>query len=87
MSGSNDNRNNTEKDMSQISKDADKIKSLRHGEDAFINMFQGGGCMVTYCHNMYMAFEVPLYGGEPRFERGFGENQIPELLKLAYSWT
>lgn len=66
---------------------AAKIRALPAGDHCYFNMFQDGGAVCYECNYMYLLFEVPLYGGEERYEGTYCENRIGELIEKAYSWT
>jgi len=65
----------------------EKIEGLKDGEHCYFNMFQEGGAVCYKCNGMYLLFEVPLYGGEEGYENTYFENQITDLVKIAFSWT
>ena len=66
---------------------ANEIYSLTNGEYIYFNMSEGGGAACYRCNDMYLLFEVPLYGGDERYEGTFFENQIVDLIEKARSWT
>lgn len=68
-------------------KDLDNIKKLKDGERCYFNMFQDGGAVCYRCNGMYVLFSIPLYGGEEAYEKTFYEEQINEMIELAYTWT
>jgi hypothetical protein len=65
----------------------EKIKKLNNGGCCYFNMSEGGGAVCHKCNEMYLLFEIPLYGGDERYIETYFENQINDLVTLAYSWT
>lgn len=71
-------------------KEEDKQKLLKMPDMtyAYINWFSDGGGQVARVNfDYYVLFEVPMYGGEPRYTDIYHISKIDELLDLAYSWT
>jgi hypothetical protein len=46
-----------------------------------------GGAEVYRLNDVFILFEVPQYGGEPRFQCTFGEHEAEAVVDLAHSWT
>ena len=65
----------------------EKIDNLKDGENLYFNMSEGGGAVCHKCNGMYLLFEIPLYGGAEQYEGTYFDNQISDLMALAYSWT
>ena len=64
-----------------------KVKALRHGDSCAVNWMEEGGAEVYRLNSVFVVFEVPQYGGEPRFQCTFGEHEAEAVVDLAYSWT
>lgn len=62
-----------------------EIKRLDKGEQQgyYFNMFQDGGFVVYRCQNMFILFEIPLYGGNEHYVKTYSESQIHQLLDEA----
>jgi hypothetical protein len=73
--------------MSSHETDFKKLSSLKNNEHCYFNMFQDGGAVCYKCNNMYLLFEIPLYGGKEMYFKTYFENQINDLILEAYSWT
>lgn len=67
--------------------DRNNLKALRNGESTHINWFEGGGGEVHRVWDMYVLFEVPQYGGEPRYVDTYHKSQLEDLLEKAHEWT
>ena len=65
----------------------EKINKLKDGEHCYFNMFQDGGAVCYKCNGMYLLFEITLYGGAECYENIFFENQLTDMVDLAFSWT
>ena len=66
---------------------ANEIYNLKNGDHCYFNMSEGGGAACYRCNDMYLLFEVPLYGGDERYEGTFFENQVTDLVEKALCWT
>lgn len=62
-----------------------KIQELKNGECFVVPESDYGKAEVWYLNGIYFLFEIPTYGGLPRF---VGHNSdIDKLLKVIDSWT
>lgn len=68
-------------------KDLERLKTMGHGDMAYINWSEEGGGEVHCVYDVYILFEVPQYGGEPQYVATYYHCQEEELLGLVYSWT
>ena len=73
--------------MESKSEALQKIETLKDGDHCYFNMFQDGGAVCYKCNGMYLLFEIPLYGGEEQYEKTYFEEQLSEMIDLAFSWT
>lgn len=71
--------------------DRDEVKNailaLQDGQEYYFNMFQDGGAMVkkiTGHSGWYDLYCIPLYGGEPYFDKVFDSEQIDGILEEVY---
>lgn len=71
--------------------DKTAILNLQDGQEYYFNMFQDGGAMVQKDidrDGWYDLYEIPLYGGNARFEKEFHSEQIGEILNEVYeTWV
>ena len=74
-------------DYENKKEDYEKIKNIKDGEHHYFNMFQDGGAVCYKCHGMYLLFEIPLYGGFEIYKGTYFEDQLKDLINVAYSWT
>lgn len=70
-----------------MSEHTEIIRDTPEGVQYFFNMVNDGGAMVVKCVNMYLLFEIPLYGGQPQYYSTYGEHEIDKLVRQAESWT
>ena len=68
-------------------KDIAKLKALAHKGECTINWFDEGGGLVHKLWDVYVLFDVPQYGGNPRLHGTFDEGNEGALLDVAYSWN
>jgi len=54
-------------------------------KDIYYNMCNDGGALIRPTEKGFELYEIPLYGGEPRFYDTF--NTIEEAKKIADGWT
>ena len=73
--------------MRSKSSDLLKVQSLRDGETCQINWHEDGGGEVTREGDILSLYEVPQFGGEPRFYTSCPLSDAPTLVLIAYSWT
>ena len=67
-----------------------KIKALDFmGGNCTVNWFEEGGAEVWRIWDVLVFFEVPSFGGTPRYHStvAFDNVGINTLLDIAYSWT
>lgn len=68
--------------------DVNKILALKVGEDYCFNIFQEGGACVTRVGFDFELEEIPIYGGEPKFDCTFKPIQAWEIVDMVYDeWT
>lgn len=67
--------------------DKNAILALQEGQEYYFNMFQDGGAMVkkNAGHDgWYDLYCIPLYGGEPYFDKVFNSEQIDDIVEEVY---
>ncbi len=67
--------------------DKAKLLALKTGEVAHIFWFEEGGGEVHKLPGSYDLYDVPQYGGEPRFYANFPEGQEDQIVDVAWTWT
>ena len=68
-------------------KDKQKLMSASINQEITVAWFAEGGGLVYRLWDVYVLFEVPLYGGKPNYVETFCESKIEDLLDMVYSWT
>lgn len=68
-------------------KDLAKLKALLHKGECTVNWCDEGGGLVHKLWDVYVLFDVPQYGGNPRLHGTFDEGKEDDLLDVAYSWN
>lgn len=63
------------------------ILKLCHGECYNVSESDYGKAEIWRLHESYLLFEIPMYGGTPRFVSGYSKHQIDEMIKVINSWT
>lgn len=51
------------------------------------SLFEGGGAEVHRIHDIWVLFEIPLFGGEPQYAGTFRESELPKMLSIISTWT
>lgn len=67
--------------------DKEIILKMEEGEPLYLNMSEGGGAEIWKINDCYFLFEIPLYGGHPRYMGNFNLKSIDEMIKTYKSWT
>lgn len=64
-----------------------EILKLNDGECYTVPESDYGAAEVWKINERYFLFEIPLYGGIPRYEKSFKLKEIDEMIKIINSWT
>lgn len=64
-----------------------EITMLKDGEHWTYPESDYGKAEVWYKHEVYFLFEIPQYGGVPKFVRAFHKKAVTEILDTIESWT
>lgn len=67
--------------------DKEKIKELKDGQSLIVSQSEESGAEIWLKHNTYFLFEIPMYGGEPRFTESYPMYRIDEMINEYSSWT
>ena len=65
----------------------ENILKLKDGESYFVSLGEEAGGEIWLKNGTYFLFEVPQYGGEPRFDVYFGKYEIDSMIARVLSWT
>jgi len=64
-----------------------KLRNLKPSQSCSVQWFRDGGGEVHRVYDVYVLFEIPQYGGKPRYIGTYGQNQLSELVDTVYSWA
>ena len=67
--------------------DIAKVKALGHMGECDIFMREEGGGNVFRIWDTLFLFEIPQYGGQPRFQDAYGTDDAEKLVDCVHSWT
>jgi len=72
-----------------MSREEDKLKLARakHGDVLYLNWREEGGAQVYVLNDVYVWFDIPIYGGEPLHQRTFRDYEVFVMLEEIYSYT
>jgi hypothetical protein len=73
--------------MPDRDKDLQALQEMTHEQWQYVNWFEEGGGEVLKVYDVYVLFEVPQYGGQPRYVGTYLEDELNKLVDMAYSWT
>lgn len=65
----------------------DQIKNMKEDETIYVNMCEDGGAQIHMHNYEYILYEIPIYGGTPRFSGIYGFKKIDEMINEYKSWT
>ena len=64
-----------------------KILALKEREEYWINKSEGGGAYLEKRDNWFHLYDVPQYGGEPRYYGCFKEDELGGVFETVRLWT
>jgi hypothetical protein len=64
-----------------------KLERMTPDQTEYVNFCEGGGGEVCMVYNVYVLFEIPLYGGAPEYAGTYHRDELDKLVGLVYSWT
>jgi len=67
--------------------DKQEIQKLKDGEEYTVPESDYGKAEIWRKNSLYFLFEIPTFGGEPRFVQAYRFDQIDEIIKTIDSWT
>lgn len=65
----------------------DEILKLKNGECYTVPESDYGKAEIWKINYFYFIFSIPMYGGEPQFEKSFRTGQENDIIGLINSWT
>jgi hypothetical protein len=67
----------------------EEILKLKHGECFIVPESDYGKAEIWLINDIYVVFEIPLYGGEPRFSGTFSKTPqgITQIITTIEGWT
>lgn len=65
----------------------ERLLKMEYGATIHLNWFEEGGAEVTRSLLGWELYEVPHYGGLPRFYNIYTEDNLQELIEEVDSWT
>jgi hypothetical protein len=76
-------------DRRQMSRETDKLElaQAKHGDVLYLNWVAEGGAQIYVLNDVYVWFDIPMYGGEPRYQRTFYDYEVFVMLEEIYSYT
>lgn len=63
------------------------ISALPEGIRLHISLGEEAGAEVVKVHDIYLLFEIPMYGGEPRYTNLYRHHEVGRIFKEIRSWT
>ncbi|MCP4763071.1 MAG: hypothetical protein GY870_14945 [archaeon] len=67
--------------------DKEEILKLKDGEEYTIPESDYGKGEIWLKNDTYFLFSIPMYGGEPSFQKAYSLREIDEMIKEYESWT
>lgn len=67
--------------------DKEKIQNLKDGESIVIHFLHDSGAEVWRKNDYLFLFEIPVYGGSPKYSSVYSLNRIDDLIYEYQSWT
>ena len=73
--------------MNNKDKDLEQLQNMKSTQWRYVNWNEEGGGEVQRVHDVYVLFQIPIYGGEPSYVGTYHRNELYKLVDMAYSWT
>lgn len=67
--------------------DIQTVCAMKHGDTCWVAEFGDGGGEVYRINDIFLLFEVPQFGGAPRYSGTYRQHEIAKLVASAHSWT
>ena len=67
--------------------DKEEILKLKDGQCYIVPESDYGKAEIWFKNKVYFLFEIPMYGGQPRYSTHFAEHLIDDLIKTYERWT
>lgn len=65
----------------------EEILKLKSGDWYIVPESDYGKAEIWRLNDVYCLFEIPMYGGNPRFFKVYSKHRIDEMIKEINSWT
>jgi len=65
----------------------EKLLKLVHGDCYGVAESDYGKAEIWKIHEDFLLFEIPMYGGTPKFVAGYTKYTIDEMIRVINSWT
>lgn len=73
-------------DKIEVEDTLDKLQHLDQYEEFNLNWSEEGGATIIRVWDIYILFEVPVYGGEPNYIDSYHFNNLEELIEEVGLW-
>jgi hypothetical protein len=73
--------------MSKQLKTIQDLLDIKHNSCEYFNICNDGGVQIWHINDIWILFEIPLYGGNHRYVDTYNKNNLQELIDLANSFT
>jgi hypothetical protein len=67
--------------------DKEQILQLKDGECYIVPKSDYGKAEIWFKNGTYFLFEIPQYGGQPKFVEAYPPHRIDEMISKYESWT
>ena len=67
--------------------DLEQLQNMKHTQCQYVNWHEEGGGEVYRVNDVYVLFEIPIFGGEPNYVGTYHRKELNKLVDMAYSWT
>ena len=64
-----------------------KILDLEDGEEYYIELVDESGALIKRTRNFYLLYEIPPYGGEPKYSGSYSLREIDKLITALQNFT
>jgi hypothetical protein len=65
----------------------ESILAIKDGESLYLNLGEESGAEIWLKNDRYFLFEIPLYGGMPRFYNCYTLRDVDSIINAIQSWT
>lgn len=65
----------------------EKLKALENGEHLFFDMCNDGGAVAYKFKDVYLLFEIPLFGGNEVYHDTYRRSELGGMVDVALGWN